>query len=110
MTVEIIDAGMLVLYPLMLFAGVSLFVLTLGTIFGPSTSKIYRQDLSNMYVAGKIKQIAKKDGINLNEEFLDFSKVMKNKKINLEALDNTVERELQEKLSEDNKSKLATKE
>ncbi len=70
-----------------------------------SKSKVYRQDLSNMYVAGKVRQIAKKDGINLNEEFLEFARITKNKKIDLEALDTTVERELQEKISESNPKK-----
>lgn len=65
----------------------------------PTKSKLYRQDLSNMYVAGKIKQIAKKEGLDLDSEFLEFAKITKNKKIDFEYLDNTVERELQEKLT-----------
>ncbi len=68
--------------------------------FSIQKSKLYRQDLSNMYVAGKIKQIAKKDGIDLDKEFLEFAKVTKNKKIDYEALDSTIERKLQEKISE----------
>ncbi len=86
---------------------VIMFILV-AVLFGleriaPSKSKQYRESLSDMYVAGKIKQIAKKDGLDLNAEFLDFAKVMKDKRINYESLDATVERELQEKLTEDKK-------
>ena len=89
------------LYPFMAFAGLTFFaVIIYALCFAPSRSKVYRQDLSNMYVIGKIKQIAKKEGIDLNVEFAEFAKVTKNKKIDLEALDMTVERELQEKLAD----------
>ena len=75
----------------------------------PSKSKAYRQDLSNMYVAGKIKKIAEDEGLDLNVEFLEFAKITKNKKIDIEALDLTVERELQEKITE-GKKEVATEE
>lgn len=83
-----------------------LFIFAFAVIdrISPSKSKQYRQDLSNMYVVGKIKQIAKKDGLNLNEEFLEFAKATKNKKIDFEALDVTVERELQEKIADGKKT------
>lgn len=68
--------------------------------FSLQKSKLYRQDLANMYIAGKIKKIAKAEDINLIEEFSEFAKITKNKKIDFEALDSTVERELQEKIAE----------
>lgn len=77
--------------------------------FSISKSKFYRQSLADMYVVGKIKQIAKKDGIDLDKEFLAFAKVTKNKKIDFESLDYTIERELQEKLSEDKKKVIDNK-
>jgi len=83
-------------------------MLLLESLVFPSKSKQYRQTLADMYVAGKIKQIADKDGINLNAEFLEFAKVTKNKKIDFEALDSTVERELQEKIAEGNKAAIAS--
>ena len=76
----------------------------------PSKSKAYRQSLADMYIVGKIKQIAEKDNINISEEFLEFAKITKNKKIDFEALDLTIERELQEKISEDKKDKPTTAE
>ena len=88
-------------YAIMPWIGLAFLCLVAAAIFGPSKSKLYRQDLSNMYVAGKIKQIAKKEGLDLNVEFAEFAKITKNKKIDYEALDNTVERELQEELSGD---------
>ena len=92
------------LYPFMFFVGMALCITLIYNLFY-SRSKAYRQDLSNMYVAGKIKQIAKKEGLDLNKEFAEFAKITKNKRIDYEALDNTVERELQEKLSEKPKEK-----
>lgn len=94
------------LYPLMVWIGLAIaIVIVYGICFAPSKSKSYRQDLSNMYVIGKIKQIAKKEGIDLNIEFSEFAKITKNKKIDMEALDMTVERELQEKLTDKDKAK-----
>ncbi len=110
MSVEMISSEMLLLYPIMIFIGFSFFALVLSSIFGPSKSKAYRQDLSNMYVAGKIKQIAEKDDIDLDKEFLEFARITKNKKIDMEALDTTVERELQEKLAESRKETAPTEE
>lgn len=104
------NTEMSILYPLVFWIGAAFFTMIVFSIVGPSKSKAYRQDLSNMYVAGKIKKIAKEDGISLNEEFLDFAKVTKNKRIDLEALDTTVERELQEKLTEEKRADIVNKE
>ena len=92
------SAEIMVLYPFFLFVGVALFVSVIHSLFN-SKSKAYRQDLSNMYVAGKIRQIAEKDNIDLNQEFLEFARITKNKRVDVEALDNTIERELQEKIA-----------
>ncbi len=99
MTSEIV-----MVYPFLFWIGAAFFLLVASTLFGPSRSKTYRQTLADMYIVGKIKQIAKADGLDLNVEFLEFSKVMKNKKVDMEALDKTVERELQEKIAEGKKS------
>ena len=99
-----------VIGPVLFFLAVVLLVVFLRDTFRPSKSKEYRQSLADMYVVGKIKQIAKKDGLDLSAEFLDFSKVMKNKKIDYEALDSTIERELQEKITEDKKKAVTPEE
>lgn len=101
MSVETVSPDILLFYPLIFFLGLSIFVSLVSSMFGPSKTKQYRNDLSNMYVSGKIRQIAEKDGIDLRKEFLDFAKITKNKKIDFDALDNTVERELQEQIAGD---------
>ncbi len=92
------------LIPIIFLFFIGLFILDR---FGISKSKQYRQSLADMYVVGKIKQIAKNDDIDLMDEFSEFAKVTKNKKIDFEALDATVERELQEKIA-DRKKKAVT--
>lgn len=86
----------------LMFIFVILFIF--DKYLGVSKSKEYRRTLADMYVVGKIKQIAKIDNIDLNAEFLEFAKVTKNKKIDFEALDTTIERELQEKLADKGKA------
>jgi hypothetical protein len=66
-------------------------------------SREYRKLLADIYVAGKIKQIAKKDDIDLLVEFQEFAKFMKVKNIDIDELDVTVEKELQEKIAGDYK-------
>lgn len=65
----------------------------------------YRKDLANLYVAAKIKQIAKKEGIDLNLELLEFRKALKQEKLKMEDLDTAIEEELKEEISEDFKKK-----
>ena len=62
-------------------------------------SREYRKLLADMYVAGKIKQIATEENIDLIEELKEFAKFMKVKAIDCEAVDKTIERELQEKVA-----------
>jgi len=95
------ESEILSLYPLFFWLGLALFVMVIYRIcFEKSKTRTYRQDLSNMYIVGKIKQIANKEGISLMEEFAEFAKVTKNKKIDFESIDMTVEREMQEKIAE----------
>jgi len=103
MTVELISNEAIIMYPIIVFVGFAFSALVLASIFGPSKSKTYRQDLSNMYVAGKIRQIAEKDEINLSEEFSRFAKMTKHSKIDIQSLDSTIERELQEKIAKSDK-------
>lgn len=95
----------IIITTLITWTSILLLVVIVYAIFAPAKSKLYRQDLSNMYVVGKIKQIAKKEGLDLNVEFTEFAKITKNKRIDFEALDVTVERELQEKLTDKDKVK-----
>lgn len=93
------ESEIVVLYPIFFLFTLFLIGVFITNIISPSRTKAYRQDLSNMYVVGKIKQIADKEGINLIEEFAEFAKVTKNKKIDFESIDMTVEREMQEKIA-----------
>lgn len=98
---------LIIMYPIFGWVAIALIALIVCAYFAPSQSKRYRQDLTNMYVAGKIKQLAEKDDIDINAEFLQYAKITKNKKIDFESLDSTIERELQEDITEDNKKSTA---
>ena len=50
-----------------------LLVILYKVVFEPSSYK-YRKHLTNLYVAGRIKQEAEKDNVNLIEMEKDFSK------------------------------------
>jgi hypothetical protein len=84
------------------FAGLLIVLLVFSILVDKvfTKSREYRKLLADMFVAGKIKQIAAKEGLDLIKELSDYAKFMKAKHIDYEALDNTVERELQEKISD----------
>lgn len=65
-------------------------------------SKEYRKEISDMYVTGKIRDIAKNESINLDEEYARFKKWLKKKRNDtLERdFDDAVEDELKEKVEE----------
>lgn len=72
-----------------------------GSIIEKRKTKIYREDLTNLYVAGKIKQIAGKDSIDLDKELKDFRIFEKKMNCSLKDLDNVVEDEMKEKIQND---------
>jgi hypothetical protein len=77
-------------------------LLILGSVFIEkmfTKSRQYRKMMVDMFVVGKTKQIATKEGLDLQEELRDFAKFMKYKEIDCESLDTTIERELQEKIA-----------
>lgn len=86
--------------------GVIVVLAIIHALWGPSRSRIYREQLADMYVVGKIKKFADEDGIDINQELVDFAKSMKMRKIDVEALDKTIERELQERVSKDTENKV----
>lgn len=85
----------------------------LGFVLGLALSSIllnqsgktrrYRRSLTDLYVAGKVRQIAKKDGIDIAEEYEVFKKYMKKHRIEDQSLDNTIEEDLQERITEKDK-------
>lgn len=67
-------------------------------------TKKYRREIGDLYVVGKIKQIATKDGVDLIKEKLDFLDWNKKNKVKDSVgnrnFDDVVEEEMKEKVSE----------
>jgi hypothetical protein len=72
-----------------------------GSIIEKRKTKIYREDLTNLYVAGKIKQIAEKDSIDLKKEVKEFRKFEKLMSSSYKELDKVLEDEMKEKIQDD---------
>ena len=66
-------------------------------------SRSYRKELADLYVAGRIKQLAKEDSIDLVEEYESFKKWCKKQKIGDQDLDTTILEDLQEKITDKSK-------
>lgn len=84
-----------------------LFVIELTT--GRTKSEKYRSLMTDLYVTGKIKQIAKEDGIDLKEELKDFLQSHKEMLKYQVPLDTSIEIELQERIHKDRVSKVEDK-
>ena len=84
------------------FAAAALLMMILMAIIiavcSGSKSKRYRRTLADLYVAAKIKTLATDDGLDLIEEYESFKRWAKSQRLN-EDLDETIEAELQEKIS-----------
>ena len=68
-----------------------------------SKTKGYRKDVTNLYVAGKVRQIADKDGINISDEYEMYKKFLKKKNMEEWDLDVSIEEDLKDKIVEDKK-------
>ena len=67
--------------------------------FIPPKSKIYREYLVNMLVAGKVRQVADKEAVDLKTEDMFFNTYCKKSGIDrMSKIDDTIESELAEKL------------
>ncbi len=71
----------------------------LKKLVDPKGAKEYRDLLSDMYVIGKVKQVAKTDSIDLIEELKTFNKISKKGTLNLKSIDKVVENELKSKIA-----------
>ena len=95
-------AGALVLGSLIQLSIFSVFAFLVYTIFRMvlcgTKSQQHRKLLTNLYVSGKIRQLAKKDDIDLNEELKELLRTLKEQRKYNKSLDDTVELELQEKI------------
>lgn len=86
--------------PLIIFA---LGLLVIFYVFEKTKTKKYREDLSNLYVAAKIRDVAGKEGVNLAKEYEAFKKWRKKDNIENKSLDYTIEAELQDKITDGTK-------
>ena len=79
----------------------ALLAMVVATVLTMRKSKQYRKEIMDMYVAAKTKSIAKGEGLDLAEEYESFKKWLKKQRINCNYdLDDTIEAELKERVSE----------
>jgi len=81
-----------------------MIIIVIASIFYRK-SLFYRKVLADLYVAGKIREIAKDDGIDLAIEYESFKKFCKKENITNQELDTSIEKELQEKMTDKEKEK-----
>ena len=102
---------MTVEYPIFADLGIGLFFMILAIIFLVGAleylplrrTQKYRKELTDLYVAGKIKQLAEKDGINLEAQYELFKKWQRLRKREDKELDNAIEEDIKEKIGEEKK-------
>ena len=84
-----------------------LVFLFLSIIFHVRRSKRYRQEVADMFVAAKTKQLAKKEDLDLIEEYESFKKWCKKERLSYSnyGLDDYIEQDLIEKIEEPVKKK-----
>ena len=92
-------AELVILNTFLAYVFILILIAIISSFFAPSKSKLYRRMLTDMYVVGKIKKFAKEEDVDIKAELSEFAKFTKNKRIDFEALDDSIERELQEKVS-----------
>ena len=78
-----------------------IFAIMLSIIFSVSKSKRYRKFLADMFVAGRIKQLAEDKGIDISEECEEFKRFLKKQRLDCQDLDNVVEEELKEEIGDE---------
>ena len=83
-----------------LFVGYAVIILIVFLLAGliPSKTRRYRRELTDLYVAGKIRQLAEKDKVDLDKEYRVFRKYSKKRRAEERALDDTIEMEMQDKI------------
>jgi len=80
-----------------------LFAVAVYAVLGSRRTKDYRKDITNLYVAGRIRQIASKDGINISDEYEAYKQFVKKRKMEDWDLDVTIEEELKERIEDKKK-------
>ena len=85
---------------ILIFVGFVIFLAIVVSLLTPRKSQAYRKLLTDMFVAGKIKLLAKKDNINLADEEKNFNLWCKKKRLEYLALDRTIDEEMKDKIAE----------
>ena len=78
-----------------------LLLAILYSIFRQRSSKNYREFIADMFVAGKIRQYADKDKIDIVAENKSYNDYLKKNTPTEYMLDNTVRAKLQERINDD---------
>jgi len=99
------EVGYLVsqLFGMGIIFGAALAMLVFFLIGSNRRTKDYRKDITNLYVAGRIRQIASKDGINISDEYEAYKQFVKKRKMEDWDLDVTIEEELKERIEDKKK-------
>lgn len=84
------------------FLALLVIVIMIAAIFQTRKSKQYRREIADMYVVGKIKQIAEADKIDLQKEYESFKNWIKKSALRESKmeLDDVIEYKMKEDLYE----------
>ena len=74
-------------------------VWVMSKVFNVRKSKGYRELMTDMFVVGKIKQLAQEEKISLVEELKEYALIQKKTRLRLKGLDEAIEEELKDKIS-----------
>ena len=84
--------------------GIAVFFVILSflllAVFIPRRSYTYRKVLADLYIAGRIRQLATEDKIDLTIENELFKKYCKKQRIEEQDLDNTIEEDMQDRITD----------
>lgn len=93
----------LIISSMMPFLTIAIILLFIHSIFSGSKTRQYRRKLADMYVAGKIRQLAEKEGIKIQDELKEFILFTKHEKKFMQDLDEAIETDMKYKIVEDSK-------
>lgn len=89
---------------LFLGIGVLVFLVVLAKIYndwlGRKKSHFYREELNDLLVSGKLRQLAVEEEVDLKEEKLNLQKWDEYKKVNDYRIDNVIESRIANKIQE----------
>jgi ABC-type lipoprotein release transport system permease subunit len=99
MTIETVIPELFAVPSIIMAVAILIGVVALIIGFEKSRSKKYREMMSDMYIVGTVKNLAKEDGIDLVAELRDFSRFVKKTDLKEKEIDRVIEMELNEKIA-----------